>query len=161
VLILKELHDKLDGAVAAAYGWPVSLTDDDILAQLVALNKERAAEETRGHVQWLRPEYQVPRFGSPNEKAELDLVGGGVTVEAAAAKAAKPAFPTNDQAQTAAVGLALANASEPLDAGTVAATFRQGRRIAPKVEAVLAALARVGFVSTVDGGRTFVLRRAA
>jgi len=161
VLILKELHDKLDAAVATAYGWPVSLTDDDILARLVALNKERAGEEARGHVQWLRPEYQVPRFGSPEEKAELDLVGGGVTVETAAAKAAKPAFPTNDQAQTAAVVLALANAAGPLDAATVAAGFRQGRRIAPKVEAVLAALARVGFVSSVDGGRTFALRRAA
>jgi hypothetical protein len=75
VLILKEPHDKLD-AVAAAHGWPASLTDDDILARLVALNKERAAEEARGHVQWPRPDYQVPRFGSAEEKAELELVGG-------------------------------------------------------------------------------------
>ena len=76
MLILKELHDKLDAAVADAYGWPADLSDDDILARLVALNKERAQEEARGLVRWLRPDYQIPRFGSPKEKAELDLVGG-------------------------------------------------------------------------------------
>ena len=42
VLILKELHDKLDAAVADAYGWPADLADEDILARLVTLNKERA-----------------------------------------------------------------------------------------------------------------------
>ena len=31
VLILKEYHDNLDAAVAAAYGWPADLSDNDIL----------------------------------------------------------------------------------------------------------------------------------
>jgi hypothetical protein len=65
VLILKELHDKLDALVARAYGWPEQLSDDDILARLVALNAERAEEEKRGLVRWLRPSYQIPRFGTP------------------------------------------------------------------------------------------------
>lgn len=30
-------------AVAAAYGWPADLSDEDILARLFALNQERAA----------------------------------------------------------------------------------------------------------------------
>jgi hypothetical protein len=34
VLILKELHENLDALVADAYGWPVNLTDEDILARL-------------------------------------------------------------------------------------------------------------------------------
>ncbi len=38
-------HKKLDAAVAAAYGWPVALTDGQILERLVALNLERAAAE--------------------------------------------------------------------------------------------------------------------
>ena len=38
-------HKKLDTAVAAAYGWPADLTDDQILEKLLALNLERAAEE--------------------------------------------------------------------------------------------------------------------
>jgi hypothetical protein len=40
-------HKKLDAAVAAAYGWPADLTDDQILEKLLALNLERAAEEEK------------------------------------------------------------------------------------------------------------------
>ena len=40
---LSAAHARLDAAVAAAYGWPADLTDEDILARLFALNQERAA----------------------------------------------------------------------------------------------------------------------
>jgi hypothetical protein len=40
-------HKKLDAAVAAAYGWPAELTEEQILERLLALNLERAAEETK------------------------------------------------------------------------------------------------------------------
>jgi len=40
-------HKKLDGAVAAAYGWPPDLSDEAILERLLALNLERAAEEVK------------------------------------------------------------------------------------------------------------------
>jgi type II restriction/modification system DNA methylase subunit YeeA len=36
-------HKRLDAAVAAAYGWPADLSDEDILERLFALNQERAA----------------------------------------------------------------------------------------------------------------------
>jgi type II restriction/modification system DNA methylase subunit YeeA len=42
---LAHAHAKLDAAVAAAYGWPAELSDDEILERLLALNLERAAEE--------------------------------------------------------------------------------------------------------------------
>jgi hypothetical protein len=58
VAILRELHDRLDVAVAAAYGWPADLSDEDILFRLVDLNAARAAEERHGIIRWLRPEYQ-------------------------------------------------------------------------------------------------------
>lgn len=38
-------HKALDEAVAAAYGWPADLSDDDILARLLVLNHERAAKQ--------------------------------------------------------------------------------------------------------------------
>ncbi len=60
VSVLRQLHDELDAAVAEAYGWPADLPDDEILARLVALNAERAAEEAAGQVRWLRPDYQSP-----------------------------------------------------------------------------------------------------
>jgi len=38
---LDHAHRALDEAVAAAYGWPVDLSDDEILRRLLALNLER------------------------------------------------------------------------------------------------------------------------
>ena len=126
----------------------------------MTLDKERAQEEARGLVRWLRPDYQIPRFGSAKEKAELDLVGGGKAAEASAAAGTRPPFPSDDFAQTAAVMSALASASGPLSAQSIAAMLK-GRQIAPKISSVLAALSRTGFVTTADRGATFALRRAA
>ena len=39
---LDNLHRELDEAVAAAYGWPTDLPDEEILKRLLALNLERA-----------------------------------------------------------------------------------------------------------------------
>ncbi len=57
---LRHLHEQLDMAVFAAYGWPDDLTDEEVFERLVALNHERVEEEKRGIVQWLRPEFQNP-----------------------------------------------------------------------------------------------------
>jgi type II restriction/modification system DNA methylase subunit YeeA len=40
---LDNAHRDLDAAVAAAYGWPADLSEEDALARLLALNLERAA----------------------------------------------------------------------------------------------------------------------
>lgn len=42
---LDNAHRDLDAAVAAAYGWPADLSDDQILERLFALNQERAAKQ--------------------------------------------------------------------------------------------------------------------
>ena len=39
---LANAHAKLDGAVCAAYGWPATVADDELLAKLLALNLSRA-----------------------------------------------------------------------------------------------------------------------
>lgn len=46
---LDSLHRALDEAVAAAYGWPLSLSDDEVLARLLALNHTRAAAQVAPH----------------------------------------------------------------------------------------------------------------
>jgi len=43
---LENAHLKLDKAVSAAYGWPVDLSKEEILARLLALNHERAAAQS-------------------------------------------------------------------------------------------------------------------
>lgn len=159
VLILKELHDKLDAAVAEAYGWAVDLPEEEVLAHLVALNKERVKEEARGKVRWLRPDYQIPRFGSDKEKAEqLEADLGEAII--AAVSGPKPSFPKDERDQTFAVHQALMEADGPLEPETVAAGFKQGRKCLAPVSAVLAALFRMGLVSTSDG-KSFAIRRAA
>ncbi|MER9419854.1 class I SAM-dependent DNA methyltransferase [Mesorhizobium sp. M0306] len=42
---LQHAHKALDDAVAAAYGWPANLSDDEVLARLFALNQERASAQ--------------------------------------------------------------------------------------------------------------------
>jgi type II restriction/modification system DNA methylase subunit YeeA len=44
---LAGLHDRLDAAVAAAYGWPAKITEDDALAGLLDLNRARTVSEKR------------------------------------------------------------------------------------------------------------------
>ena len=157
ILILKELHDGLDCAVTVAYGWPSDLSEEDILARLVALNKQRAAEEAKGQVRWLRPEYQIPRFGTPAEKAEQLEADLGI---ASLAKV-KPSFPSKPVEQTAAVMAMLALEVQPVSAGDMARGFKQGRKAEARVLATLSSLARTGFISAYDGGRRFAIRSAA
>ena len=40
---LDNAHRDLDAAVAAAYGWPADIAEEEALAHLLALNLERAA----------------------------------------------------------------------------------------------------------------------
>ncbi len=42
---LADAHATLDAAVAAAYGWPANISDEDALARLLSLNLERARED--------------------------------------------------------------------------------------------------------------------
>jgi SAM-dependent methyltransferase len=158
-LILKELHDKLDASVARAYGWPVDLTEEEVLTRLVGLNKERIKEEARGKVRWLRPDYQIPRFGSDTEKAEQLEADLGEAI-AAVVSGPKPAFPKDERDQTFAVHQALMEAEGPVEPAIIAASFKQGRKCLESVSAVIASLYRMGLVSTSDG-KSFELRRAA
>lgn len=154
VLILKELHDRLDAAVADAYGWPADLPAEEIVARLAALNLARRAEEATGVARWLRPGYQAPRFARGRTVAADRARQAEAPLAATAAR--KPSFPKDDMAQTAAVIFALLEAREPIDVGKLASVFHEGRRATPRIEATLAALARIGAVAS--AGATFALR---
>lgn len=45
---LVKAHQRLDAAVAAAYGWPADLSDDEVLRSLFELNQARAQAQTSG-----------------------------------------------------------------------------------------------------------------
>ncbi|MBU0611004.1 MAG: class I SAM-dependent DNA methyltransferase, partial [Armatimonadetes bacterium] len=118
--VLKSLHDDLDAAVTDAYGWPVDLTDEEILERLVALNAERAAEEAQGQVRWLRPDFQAPEETRPVEKqgALIEEVKPGA-VEAIE----RGSWPKGAAAQLAAVRDLLAANEGTWTVDTVAGRF--------------------------------------
>ncbi|WP_339732337.1 type IIL restriction-modification enzyme MmeI [uncultured Pseudomonas sp.] len=166
VSLLRELHDELDRAVFAAYGWvdlaeqlvgkPGATTplpdkpeaqaeaEEELLCRLVALNSERAAEEARGHIRWLRPEYQNPSAAVAPEQseAELDDTTDFESVPAAAAATGKLTWPKQMREQVAAVRHALSQS--PLPANALATQFKRSPKVA--VQAVLDALEELGMV---------------
>ncbi len=158
VLILKELHETIDGLTMDAYGWPRDLSDQQILERLVALNAERAREEAEGQVRWLRPDYQAPRFarGVKARTGELDLPETVISIDRG-----KPPFPKDRHEQPLAVEAMLAASGRAMDAASIARGFRNGgRKIEPRVAQVLLTLARYGHISALSDGR-FAARRAA
>lgn len=159
VLILDEHHDAIDAAVAAAYGWPADLAGEEVLARLVALNRQRLQEEGRGMVRWLRPDYQRPRFGDAGRGGEQ--IEAEELVATLPGGAGRPLFPTDPVERVAGVLSALACAATALDAAGIAARFRQGRKVERAIRDILIPLARVGEISTADGGRSFARRLSA
>jgi hypothetical protein len=157
-MILKELHEDIDRLTAQAYGWRADLIENQILERLVALNAERAKEEAAGHVRWLRPEYQVPRFrkGAGAHTGELDL---GETVIAIGKS--MPSFPTDRYEQPLAIEALLLVAGRPMDCAELARGFKRGgMRIERRVAQVLTTLARYGRVIPVENGKYAACRAA-
>jgi len=128
VSTLKSLHDDLDAAVSAAYGWPASLTDAEILERLVALNTERAAEEARGVIHWLRPEYQTKGQQGLKLPFTLPATLGKPQKKAKAAKPkGKAAWPKTLPERMHAVETALHAAAAPIAPADLAAQFSRAK----------------------------------
>jgi hypothetical protein len=137
VSILKQLHDDLDAAVFDAYGWPPTLTDAEILERLVALNAERAKEETQGKIRWLRPDYQIPLISkSPNPNSTLNLpeekdttkeLGPKSKIKNPATAGSKMPWPKTLPERAKAIESALRSASGPITAETLAKQFLRGK----------------------------------
>lgn len=176
VSVLRQLHDELDAAVLAAYGWSDLLADlriahgndpaaegdsaaeakrrfeEAVLERLVALNAERSAEEARGHIRWLRPEFQNPQ-AAPSQTTLIEQGNAADAEEAAPAAvpaAAKPvAWPKDPLEQVRAVAEVLGASALPLDIDQVAARF-SGRgpwkRRLPALLDMLVALGRARYV---------------
>jgi len=195
VAVLKTLHDEIDRAVLDAYGWndlaplqavvngnaaPASVNlatreeaqralSDALLERLVALNAERAAEEAKGLVRWLRPEYQakgaVPeqKPGQKPEQATLAGVEPETDAETAAeggivaAPAARLPWPKELPEQVRLVAQALAEARAPLSEDAIAARFQGRGPWKKRLPQIIDTLIAVGRVRPVEGGKGYVL----
>jgi hypothetical protein len=149
VSVLRQLHDDLDAAVAAAYGLPVTATDEEILAFLCKLNTERAAEERSGLIRWLRPSFQHPEATTTQP-----TLGTGDTEATAPAKgktAGKLPWPKTLAEQAQAVRAALATAAGPTDAAGLATQFKSAR--VDRIAELLATLSSLGQARTLPNGQ--------
>lgn len=183
ISVLKEIHDEIDRAVLTAYGWedliPALIgkpgatlpsphktqaqeqAEEELLTRLVALNHERAAEEKRGLVHWLRPDYQIPKLGVKAPKVEgehvgmLDIIVPGVSD--------KLKWPSDGLEQIRLVRNILAKAPAPTIPDAIAAEF-DGKNTAKRkdrIGQVLEILVATGLAQTgeLDGQRRYFLPR--
>jgi hypothetical protein len=122
--------------------------EEQLLVRLVELNIQRADEETRGQIRWLRPDYQNPSAQAmPKQvEAELDTESEGST--APAAKAKKIAWPKGMREQIAAVRSALS--SNAMTPEAIAANFKEPKKTSPLIIEALAALEELGMVYQQD-----------
>ena len=175
VSVLRQLHDELDLAVLEAYGWsdlaplmqaanglatPAGQSlndarqalDEQLLERLVALNAERAAEEARGLIRWLRPEFQNPAGSTAPTQGALDAGDDdAVPVKKTAAK--KQAWPKDLTDQVKAVTATLAAAASPRHADDIAALFTGGSKRPARVAQILDMLTALGRARETPDGR--------
>jgi len=146
VSVLRQIHDDIDAAVADAYDWPVALSDEEILERLVRRSVGRAAEERRGLVRWLRPEYQRPAAGI--------AAGFGEGFEAAAlgkAKEKKQEWPKTLPEQARALRQMLATQPGVVTPEQLAKKFMRAR--VERVEELLQTLVSLGQAREAETGR--------
>jgi hypothetical protein len=151
VSILHQLHSELDIVVAEAYGWQINLKEEVILEKLVALNKERAEDESRGIIRWLRPEYQNANGG---QQANLNMEMSEVTIESISKKFAE--WPKNlaDQAQT--VQRLVRQFQYPVTASELSKQFKPGGNASKtrehQIENLLQTLNSLGLIRKTEQG---------
>ncbi|MBK7015727.1 MAG: class I SAM-dependent DNA methyltransferase [Sulfuritalea sp.] len=170
VAVLKSLHDELDAAVLAAYGWSDLAaagwhdpsTDEQILERLVALNAERVAEEAAGTIRWVRPAFQAP--GSTQAAIGLEPGGAGQSSVGKFVSDGATRPPVPAPAPTAAINwpatlpeqlatLAATLNSTPQTEGQLAARFTGKGRWKSRLPDILAALEALGRARRLDDGR--------
>jgi len=130
--------------------------EEELLGRLVALNKERAAEEARGLVRWLRPEYQIPRLGKKaagaGEQIEADLGVAPLAVQ-------RQKWPGDAFEQIRQVREVLVTAQAPLPVEGIAVAFdgRSTEKRRDRIRQVLSTLVATGAARTA-GAAFFVPR---
>ena len=135
-----------------AYGWPVTLTDEEILARLVALNAERAAEEAQGLVRWLRPEYQAPADYAIRNTQYALIQEDALIYEVSLETRPLLPWPSRMAEQAQAVRAALTALGGPASAAQVAAAFDGAPT--ERVAELLETLVTLGQARGTEGGYT-------
>lgn len=143
--VLQQYQDDLDHAVSDLYGLPANADEEAVLEELVRLNADRAIEEARGVVRYIRPDFQARGLARDHAGA-LDLENMEETDRVQVLL-----WPESLPDQIVSVIRVLAGAQKPLAAAEVAKAFA-GKRAA-SIRPVLDALTAVGQARRLNDGR--------
>ena len=149
ISLLEKIHDDLDAAVFDAYGWPADLTDEQILEKLVVLNAERAEEEKKGVVRWLRPDFQNPTGKKPETQTDLSTSEDDEDPQSAPPPAAIKPWPKKIAEQIAAVRDRVAFPGKLFTVESVAAAFKGAKK--KDIEGFLDGFAALGVLTAFEG----------
>jgi hypothetical protein len=127
------------------------LLDEALLDRLVALNAERAAEEKRGLIRWLRPEFQRPQGTATTVQTEIASTEETATIRAAVASVARQPWPKDLTEQIKAVAAMLAETRGASSEDDIAARFTGRGRWRERLPKILDMLVALGRVDARDG----------
>jgi hypothetical protein len=130
-----------------AHGGPdAEALEQQLLTRLVALNHERAAEEKRGLIRWLRPDYQCGGDHRSPQQTEIEGVDDSSTETPAHRSTETPAdWPSELPAQVAAINKLLPTIGQ--DPETLSACFgRKNKKRTDQITAILATLRALGHI---------------
>lgn len=145
VSVLKKIHDDSSTPLSSKpIGRPSDLTDEQILEKLVALNAERAEEEKRGIIRWLRPDFQNPTGKQASTQTTITSDAPDDTAESSPAVAGARPWPKKMSEQITAVRDTLSGSTGLWTPLQVAAAFTGARPA--DVTPVLESLASLGFL---------------
>lgn len=157
VAVLRSLHDDLDAAVLAAYGWDdlsESSDGDTLLQRLVELNAKRAGEEAGGLVRWLRPELQQGALLTEQTALPVDVDEGEPPAIAATVPiTARKPWPSGLPEQIKAVANLLATTTQPLSTEAIASGFNGRGRWRSRLPTILETLEALGRAHRADSER--------
>jgi hypothetical protein len=123
---------------------------DSLLTRLVALNHERAAEEKRGLIRWLRPDYQNPTAAAPQPvQATLASTESISSLKTENLKLATLAWPERLPDQVTLLRKLITtgdrNVAAPYDAESLSALFpRKNKKRTEQIEGILETLKGLG-----------------
>ena len=129
------------------------MDDAAVVAALARLNRERADEEARGLVRFLRPAYQAARVAVATRPVQIEV--------SLAPAAVRPTLPPSPEGLASSLLATLRRSGAPVEAEALSARFDGGTRRTreARVREMLAVLAVAGSVQRTETGWFAAVRR--
>lgn len=145
-------HDEKTGQTSTGF---IDLHKRGCFTRVVALNAERAPEEAKGHIRYLRPEYQgrARPPGAPQQPLALTPAPSS-KLPSPRSRPAKLAWPKTLAERTKALDTALATETQPLTTEEITKRFSHAKE--EDVQEILETLAALGCLRRGEDGKAWI-----